>query len=154
MGIFDRLFGRKEKTNKKQVQPKVAKREKSMRRTIGRKDRINRVEICFESKPPLPYSERRAIEELISYFDLAKSFTHDVHISASFYKMVPGVAESLRTGECTEELFRFVSVQLAILGMMDDKEWEKVIPRPFTVGGTLGVLIAGKGREPWRGVKR
>ena len=103
--------------------------------------KINRVEICFNSKLPRSFPEQKAVEELILYFNLPKSFTKDVDISTSYGK-VPGVTESLNMGDCSEELYTFMLARAMILGM-SQKKIGKIIPRPFTCAGTKGVLIAG-----------
>jgi len=110
-----------------------------------KKDRINRVEICFNSKLPPSFPEPRAVEELVRFFNLAESFTPDVYLSTA-YGSVPGVTESLNRGDCTEELTGFVVARAIMLGI-DKKEWEKIIRCPFNIAGTLGVLIAGYVKE-------
>ena len=125
-----------------------------IRATVGkeklprkRRAMINRVEICFDSEPRLPIPEKEAVEQLVHHFNLAKSFTRDVHISTSYGK-VPKVAESLRTSNCAKELAYFVITRALVLGM-DEKEVAEIVPRPFVVGKTLGVLIAGHVKSPW-----
>lgn len=110
------------------------------------KDRINRVEICFDS-PKLPYAKPKVIKDLIRHFDLEDSFTLDVHISTSYGK-VSGVVKALQTECVPEELMAFVIARAFIIGF-DEKEIEKMIPRPFNIGGTSGILIAGNVKEPW-----
>lgn len=136
------------------------KQKVKIRATIGEKKasreqkvRINRVEICFDSQLPPHISEQNAIEELVRYFDLPKSFTRDVHISTSYGK-VPGVIESARTGECTPELKGFVLARAIVVGErcnteLNEMELGEIIPHLFNIAGILGVLIALNVKEPW-----
>ena len=101
---------------------------------------INRVEIRFDSELPPSSPEKEAVEKLVRYFDLPDHFTDDVDISTSYGK-VPGVGQSLQTGNCSEKLMRFVIVRATILGM---KSIDQIVPRPFTYEGIMGVLIAGR----------
>lgn len=101
---------------------------------------INRVEICFDSELPPSSPEEEAVEKLVRYFDLPDRFTDDVDISTSYGK-VPGVGQSLQTRNCSEELMRFVIVRGTILGM---ESIDRIVPRPFTYEGIMGVLIAGR----------
>ena len=119
MGIFDKLFRRKGKVNK---------------------GNINRIEICFNSGSS-PYSEPKVIKDLIKYFDLADSLTPDVHITTS-YGHVPGVADYLSSQEMPDELIAFVIARAMIVGIIhDSEEIGKIITNPFKVEGTLGILI-------------
>jgi len=125
MGLLDKLFGKREAPMVKE---------------------INRVEICFDLAKPL-YDESRVVEDLIQYFGLDKSFTPDVHISTS-YGAVPDVAEALKAGNTPKELTSFLIARALIIGF-DEEEIEKIVLRPFNSGGILGVLIAGRVKEPW-----
>ena len=106
---------------------------------------INRVEICFDSAN-LPYEEPVVVNDLIRYFHLDASFTHNVHISTSFGR-ISGVDEALHTGDVSADLMHFIIARAFIIGF-NKKEVEKIEPYFFRIGGTLGVLIAGRVKEP------
>jgi len=137
MGIFDKLFKKKRVT----VEGKeVMGLEKKGTRLV----RINRVEVVFNatSKTELPSSEQVIINDLIDYFGLADRLTTGVRIT-TLYGHVPGVAESLNTGEISDELMATVIARAMISGMIRDpkKDLEKIRIYPFKVLSTYGVLI-------------
>lgn len=128
------------KSKKKKKRASTAPSKTKVQKTSRDRGSINRVEICFDSKLPRSSPEKEAVEKLVRYFDLPDRFTDDVDISTSYGK-VPGVGQSLQTGNCSEELMPFVIVRATILGM---KSIDRIVPRPFTYEGIMGVLIAGR----------
>ena len=123
----------------------VGKTNGNGRNKVGN-TKINRVEICFDSAN-LPYEEPVVVNDLIRHFNLDASFTHNVHISTS-YGRISGVNEVLHTGDVSKDLMHFIIARAFIIGF-NEKEVEKIEPYFFRIGDTLGVLIAGRVKEPW-----